>query len=165
MWRILTPLLLVATGCPRGARPDDALEPNDTAAQATPLVLEQTIEARANQGNPDVYALEASGAGTLVFRMDSLGLEDCSAFTLTAPDGATLYEDRHRFCNRVAQEALRAPGVELQLHDVRGYKIGAYVLRVPMGPPGRYLLTIVEQGRVDNALAFSWDYRVTARVE
>lgn len=165
MWRTLLPLALLMAGCPRGARRDDALEPNDDASQATPLTPGQPIEGRANQDNPDVFSLEAPEGRTIIFRAESRGLENCPAFTATGPDGALLYEDRHRFCNRGPDDAVKAPGVELQLLDVQGYQIGTYELRVPALQAGRYLLTIVEQGRVDNLAPFSWDYRLTARVE
>lgn len=161
----LIALLLLVTGCPQGNRPDDALEPNDDASQATPLTPGQPIEARANQDNPDVFSLEVPAAGTIVFRVESRGLENCPAFTASAPDGTVLYEDRHEFCKRRAVEAQKAPGVEMLLLDVQGSDIGAYELRAPASQPGRYLLTILEQGRVDNLLPFSWDYRLTARVE
>ncbi|WP_204494003.1 hypothetical protein [Archangium primigenium] len=166
MWRLHASLvLLLLAGCPRGTRLDDAFEPNDDASQATPLTPGTPIEARANQGNPDVFALEAPEARTLVFRMESLGQDNCPAFTVNGPDGGLLYEDRHRFCSRGPDEAWKAPGVELLLLDVRGYQIGTYELRVPTARAGRYLLTILEQGRVDNTVPFSWDYRLTARVE
>ncbi|MBN1208680.1 MAG: hypothetical protein JXB05_27715 [Myxococcaceae bacterium] len=165
MWRTLLPLALLVAACPRGARPDDALEPNDDASQATPLTPGQPVEGRANQDNPDVFSLEAPEGRTIVFQVDSLGLENCPAFTVAGPDGALLYEDRHHFCNRGPADAVKAPGVEFLLLNVQGHEIGGYELRVPAQQTGRYLLTILEQGRVDNLFPFSWDYRLTPRVE
>lgn len=164
-------LLLLATtvllaGCPRSARPDDALEPNDDPAQATPLPPGQPVEARANQGNPDVFAVDVPATGgTLVFLAEDRGLENCPAFTVTGPGPQALFEDVHSFCNRVAEEPRKAPGVEFHMRFGTGSDAESYELRIPASQPGRYLLTILEQGRVDNAAPFSWDYRLTARLE
>lgn len=156
---------VLLTGCPRGARPDDALEPNDSPESATPLTPGQPVEARANQGNPDVFSVEAPEGRTLVFLAESRGLENCPAFTVTGPGGQALFEDVHSHCSRVAEEPRKAEGVEFHMRFGAGTSAEAYELRIPTAQPGRYLLTILEQGRADNVAAFSWDYRLTARVE
>jgi hypothetical protein len=164
----LRPVLLATlllTGCPRGARPDDALEPNDDPARATPLALDTAVEARANQGNPDVFSVEAPAGRTLIFLAESRGLEVCPAFTVNGPGGEALFEDVHANCNRTAEEPRKAPGVEFHTRFGAGTSAEAYELRIPTAQPGRYLLTILEQGRADNLAPFSWDYRLTARVE
>ena len=59
-------------------RPDNPLEPNDTPAQATELIVGVAIEARANQGNPDVFKIDVAENQTLTFELESLGLRRMS---------------------------------------------------------------------------------------
>ncbi len=158
---ILTGLCLMGAGCPRV--PEDALEPNDAPEQATSLSLDTPLTARAVQGNADVFAidLEIVGGTTLArlqFEFENLGGDDeCATFTVTAPDGSTLYRDTNPFCSRAFYEVDQVPSATLEIRPDEGY-----TLTVPAESSGRYLLTVNERGQVDNVFDFFWDYRVTA---
>ena len=151
--------LTMTAGC-RTTRSEDALEPNDDAQAATVLVAGQAVEGRANQGNLDVFAVDAAADQTILFRLESLGLEDCAKFTVTDPDGRTLYRDSGFTCERGPEPEVQAEGVTFTRVEGFGYE-----LRIPAATAGTYLLTIDERGQADNIFAFSWDYRVTATVE
>jgi hypothetical protein len=156
----LVPLLCL--GC-TSARSDDALEPNNTREQATPLTSGTPVEGRANQNNPDVFAIDVpAGKTALIFHLESVGLEDCAAFTVEGPDGQTLYDDgSFGGCERPASPTIMVAGAALmRLSSPPGYE-----LRIPAVHAGRFLLTVDEQGQADNIFLFSWDYRLTARLE
>jgi hypothetical protein len=161
MWWIALTLFLMA-GCVGGARPDDALEPNDDLPQATVLTLGQPVEGRANQGDPDMFSIELPAGGTLVFHLEHRGLENCPSFAVTGPDGQLLHDDGRFPCANRPPPQVRAPGVELEFI---GGHAKDYALRVPVGQAGRYVLSIHEQGATDNHAPFSWDYRLTAHLE
>ena len=146
------------TGC-RTARPDDALEPNDDLASATRLVAGQAVEGRANQGNPDVFAIQAAAGQTIVLRLESKGNEDCAAFQVTAPSGTVVYEDKGATCTSLERAQ---PTASASLTVVQGF---GYELRVTAAETGLYDLTINELGQADNVFPFSWDYRLTATLE
>ena len=84
--------LIYGAGC-RSLRPDDDLEPNDDFATSTAMTPGEPVTARANEGNPDVFSIEAAQGQTIIFRLESLGLEDCAAFTVTGPGEKILYQD------------------------------------------------------------------------
>lgn len=163
MRSLLLLLPLLWAGCTH-TRPDDALEPNNTGEQATPLTPGTPVQGRANQGNPDVFALEVpAGKAAVVFRLESLGLEDCAAFTITGPGAQVLYDDgRFRNCQRPASPPVAVAGARL---SSLGGGAQGYELRAPATQAGRYFLTILEQGQADNSFLFSWDYRLTALLE
>lgn len=152
--RCFWPLLIAAavSGC--WARPDDALEPNDSAAQATPLEPGVALSARANQGNPDVFAVRAEAGRTLLITLESLGLEECPAFRLDDPHGRTLYADAYARCRRVGGPAVQQAGVTFE------HAPGVYRLRVAETTAGTYLLQVLEGGDADNLSPYSWDFRV-----
>ena len=154
---LLLPLLL--GGCPR---PEDDLEPNDTPGTATVLTVGQAVVGRVVQGNPDVFAVTAGPEEIVVFAMESLGEEeaDCAAFTVTGPDETVLYQDRNTYCGRYGTEPIVVEGAALE--EVPGF---GFELRVPAASQGRYVLTVVEKGQVDNIFTFSWQYSITATVE
>lgn len=156
---LLIGTLTTTTGC-RTTRSEDALEPNDTTQTATVLTAGQAVEGRANQGNLDLFAVEAAADQTILFRLESLGLEDCAKFTVSDPAGQTLYRDSGSTCDRGPEPDVQAEGVTFTRVEGFGYE-----LRIPAATAGTYLLTIDERGQADNIFAFSWDYRVTATVE
>ena len=150
-------LALLMSGCPGFPRPEDSLEPNDTKETATDLENGVPVNARAVQGNPDVFRFGADPGQLLIFTLDSLGEEDCAAFTVTGPDDTKLFADQHFFCgNRVFDPPFAVEGAELNT----GLG-GGYVLSVPADEAGDYFLTINELGEVDNFFDFSWLYRLT----
>lgn len=164
--RRLAPLALavLSTGCSHlFARSDDALEPNDDTAHATPLTAGQSVKGRANQGNADVFSLQAAEGNRLVFRLESLGLEDCPAFTVTGPDGQVLYRDQTYRCHNghQGQPAERVAGAEV----TRTQSPSGYEVRAPAARAGTHFLTIHEQGEADNVAPYSWDYQLTAQLE
>jgi hypothetical protein len=156
-------LAVLVTGCPRLlARSEDPFEPNDTFDRATALTAGQPVQGRANQGNLDVFSLQVAEAGKhVLFRAESLGLEDCPAFTATGPDARVLYRDDTFRCSRgrKSQSAESVEGASLAVVS------GAYELRVPAASAGAYLLAIDEQGEADNMFPLGWDYRLTATIE
>ncbi len=156
---VLIGALTITAGC-RTTRSEDALEPNDNAQAATLLVAGQAVEGRANQGNLDVFAIDAAADPTILLRLESLGLEDCAKFTVTDPGGRTLYRDSGFTCERGPEPQVQAEGVTFTRVEGFGYE-----LRIPATTAGTYLLTIDEHGQADNIFPFSWDYRVTATVE
>jgi hypothetical protein len=161
-------MAVLAAGCSRLlARSEDSFEPNDTFDRATLLTADQPVQARANQGNLDIFSFQVADAGTrLLFRLESLGLEDCPAFTVTAPDAQVLYRDETFRCsggrNSKHQPAERVEGATLTLTSSPG---PAYELRVPAARAGTHFLTIDEQGEADNMFPLGWDYRLTATIE
>ncbi len=154
----LVGLLAACCGCP--PVPDDALEPNDTPETATPLSPGQPVEARAVQDDLDIFVVEAGPDQTLVLTFEHLGDDNCAAFTVTAPDSQVLYQDNNRFCGREFSTPTAVEGASLQSTPA-----GGYILRVPAGLQGEYLLTIEELGEVDNVFDFVWRYRVSAALE
>lgn len=151
-------VVLAIAGCKK-ARPDDALEPNNNFQSATVLTAGQTLTGRANQGNVDVFAFKSEARRLIVFSLQSIGMEDCAAFTVTAPDGGILYQDSDSFCDKTRERAVRAAGVRFAKVKDFGYEI-----RVPAETAGTYFLSINERGRADNIYPFSWDYRIKADV-
>ncbi len=148
---------LLLCGCPRFPRMEDGFEPNDTREMATTLEVGVPITARAVQGNPDVFKFMADPGELLIFTLESLGEEDCVAFTVTGPDGTELFADQHFFCgDRGFEPPLTVNGVGLNM----GME-DRYVLSVPADAGGDYFLTINELGEVDNLFDFSWLYRLT----
>jgi len=153
--------LVWALGCKHFARPDDTLEPNDDLEHATIITAGQAVTARANQWNADVFVFNSEGKGTIVFSMQSLGGEDCAAFTVTGPDSEILYQDSGRFCSSKGDyPAVKAKGVELIGVEDFGYEIN-----VPANKAGAYYLQIYERSQADNIFPFSWDYRLTATIK
>ncbi len=147
--------LLLTAGCPQPR--DDGFEPNDSPETATVLQLNDPIQARTVQDNPDVYAVEAP-AGSLVFRLDTIEGQVCPAFTVTAPDGTILFRDTHRFCSRTGSTPDAIPGVQFGVDDA------GYTLRVPAQTAGRYVLTVRELGYADNIIDTFWEYTLTAGI-
>jgi len=150
-------LLLLALAACRAPRPDDAFEPNDDLEHATLLALDAPVAARANQGNPDVFAVDVLAGATLVFRAESLGLEECAGFTATGPDGTVLFRVAAG-CDASREPLVRAAGVEVEHTDE------LFVLALPAVTGGLHYLTILEGAESDNLFDFSWDYRLTASV-
>ena len=150
-------LLFLACAACRAPRLDDAYEPNDDLAHATPLVLDVPLIARANQGNPDVFVVDVPAAATLVFRAESLGLEECAGFSATGPDGTVLFRVAAG-CDASHEPLVRAAGVESEHSDE------LFVLSLPVASGGLHYLTILEGAESDNLFDFSWDYRLTASV-
>lgn len=140
-------------GCPR---PDDALEPNDTAETATRLTMGEPIEARVIQDNPDVFVVAAGPGQTLIFDLVSLGEEDCNSFKVVGPGGLTKYEDENHFCGRVGELPIVQPGGKLELLGE-----GAYRLTIHADAEGDYFLYVWERGHADNIFTYSWHYRLT----
>jgi glycine cleavage system aminomethyltransferase T len=158
---ILALSLFGTLGCNCFARPDDTLEPNDDLAHAIVLSAGQVVTARANQWNADVFVFSSEEGRTIVFSMQSLGGEDCAAFTVTGPEGEVLYQDSGSFCSSKGEyPAVKAEGVEFKAVEDSGYEI-----IVPTSTAGNYYLRIYEQGQADNIFPFSWDYRLMATIE
>jgi len=165
--RRLGPLALAVLwmGCPRVlARSDDSFEPNDDLAHASSLTAGQTVKGRANQGNADVFSLQGVPAGSrILFRLESLGLENCPAFTVTGPGDQVLYRDDTYRCskgrNSKPQPAQSVEGAALTVVQT------GYELRVPAATAGTHFLTIDEQGEADNMFPLGWDYQLTAQLE
>ncbi|UCF34324.1 MAG: hypothetical protein JSV78_03280 [Phycisphaerales bacterium] len=155
----LVVFMLLAGGC-RTTRPDDALEPNNDFQTATRLTSGQPVDGRANEGNPDVFAIDATAGQNISYRLEDRGLEDCAAFTVTGPGNVILYRDGHFFCGRGPAPETIADGVTFNEVPDFGYE-----LRVPAATAGTYFLTIEELGQADNLFKYSWDYRLTAVVE
>jgi len=158
---ILALSLVGILGCRHFARPDDTLEPNDDFEHATILTAGQAVTARANQWNADVFVFNSKGKEKIVFTIQSIGGEDCGAFTVTEPNGEILYQDSGRFCSSKGDyPAVKAEGVEFRVVEDFGYEINvqAYIA-------GAYHIQIYERSQVDNIFAFSWDYRLTATTE
>jgi len=151
-------VILPLCGCPGFPRPEDGLEPNDTKETATMLEVGVPVEARAVQGDPDVFRVSAGPARLLILTLESLGEEDCAAFTVTGPDGTELFADQHHFCGDRGYE----PPVAVAGADLNTETEGRHVLSVPAEVGGDYFLTINELGEVDNFFDFSWLYRLTA---
>jgi hypothetical protein len=142
-------------------RPDDGLEPNDDFEHATRLTPGMPIEGRANQDDPDVFAVEAGPDEVLLFVLEDRGYENCPTFLLHDPAGHELLgQDLASNCGVSLAETRLEPGVELRELDDGGYEIQA-----PAVAAGDYFLTITEDGEADNIAPFSWDYRVTVTVE
>ncbi|UCH50729.1 MAG: hypothetical protein JSV54_06850, partial [Chloroflexota bacterium] len=98
---------------------------------------------------------------TIVFSMQSLGGEDCAAFTVSGPNGEILYRDSGSFCSSKGDyPAVKAEGVEFRMVEEFGYEIS-----VPANVAGAYYLQIYERSQADNIFPFSWDYRLTATIE
>ncbi len=146
-------------GCPR---PDDALEPNNTIASATPLSAGVPVTARVLQSTNDVFSIEASAGQIVLFRMESVGPEVCPLFTATGPDGTVLYKEPETNCRGFGtiEPEIQVAGSSLTIvQDV------AFELRVSADTSGLYFITITEGGYADNIFTFSWDYRLTATLE
>ena len=157
-------MLALIAGCP--LRPaDDALEPNDTAEQATPISLGQTVSARAVQNNPDLFsvivppATPSTPTGSLEFVIEPRGGVDCPSFVVTGPDGTLLYQDTNYYCGRQYSPPVTVDGASLTIQPGIAYRV-----RVPVTTPGAYLLTINERGEVDNVFDYYWDYQLTANL-
>ena len=158
-WIRLTRLssLLVCFGSCDGVRPDDGLEPNDTAAQATRLQIGSAIEARANQGNPDVFVFDVAASQAIVIELQSRGLENCPGFTLVGPGEEVLFADRTARCRRVGPPATQKASVDFEI-----FADGSYRFRSVAEMAGPHYLTVLEGGDADNVFSYSWDYRITA---
>ena len=145
---------------PAGCRHDDSLEPNDTYETATPLTIGAEVLATAMQGNPDVFSAEAPMGRTLVFRLRSLGHEDCPEFTLLGPKETVVYEDHEGFCTDPWKAKTKAEGV-----SASGGRRTGYEFRIAVKETGKYFLRIRERKQADNPFAYSWDYGLTASIE
>ncbi len=155
---VLAGCLLLAA-CP-GPRDDDALEPNDTFAEATRLTLGVPVEGRANQDNPDVFVVAAGPAATLRFTLDDRGLENCPVFRVHDPAKTELVgQDPASDCGVSPADTRFAHGASIEERSD-----GGYVITVPAEAEGDYFLTIIEDSEADNTAPFSWDYRLTATV-
>jgi len=161
----LLALAMLWMGCPRLlARSDDSFEPNDDLAHASPLTAGQAVTGRANQGNADVFSLQEVPAGKrILFRLESLGLENCPAFTVTGPGDQVLYRDDSYRCSR-GRDSRPQPAQSVEGAALAVVQTG-YELRVPAATAGTYFLTINEQGEADNMFPLGWDYRLTAELE
>lgn len=142
-------------------RTNDAYEPNDTCATATPLTPGVELQATVGQSNPDVFALEAPAGKTAVFRVAGRGHEECPEFAVMGPKEQVLYRDNRGFCG---DPPLMAEVQEKSV-TVSGKKGSGYELRVTAAEAGKYFLTIQERKRPDNTFPFSWDYAITAQLE
>ncbi len=147
-------------GCPQPLD-NDALERNDTPATASVLQPGVGVEARAVQGGAaDVYSITAGPDQRVIFQIERRFGEDCAAFAVTDPEGDTLYSDTFTFCGRGGAAPTAASGVVMTvLEDAAGY-----TLEVPARTQGAYLLTLREQGHVDNLLSYVYEYRLIADV-
>ncbi len=150
--------LILLSSCNR--RPDDALEPNDTPAQATAITVGVSIEARANQSNPDVFKIDVAENQTLTFELESLGLEECPKFILTGPNGVLYADALPTSCHRMVSPDIHEEDVDFEVIERFGYR-----LRTKAKVAGIYYLTIIEGSQADNIFPFSWDYRLKAIVE
>ncbi len=149
-------LALLASGC---LRPDDLLEPNNNVALATALQVGQIVEARANQGDPDVYKIAARRGQSLHFKLQSRGLEECPGFRLEDPRNQVLFKTQAR-CRRVGHQAPeKAAGVTWQTGADFGYR-----LSTTAEIDGFYYLIILEGSDADNLFPYSWDYRLVVDV-
>lgn len=156
--------LLAATlagGCSCGEpRADDALEPNDEFAEATPLTPGVAIEGRANQDDPDVFVIEAGPDQVITFSLVHRGLENCPTFQVHGPGAVELVgQDPADDCGVSADATRLVPGAA-----VRALADGGHEIEAPAAAAGAYYLTIVEDGEADNIAPFSWDYRLTATI-
>ncbi len=147
--------MILLSSCNR--RPDDSLEPNDTLAQATELIMGVPIEARANQSNPDVFKIEVTENRTLTFELESLGLEVCPKFILTGPKGVLYADALPTSCSRIGLPDIHEEDVDFEIIERFGY-----LLRTKAKVAGTYYLTIIEGSHADNIFPYSWDYRLTA---
>lgn len=152
-------LTLSLGGCPR---PDDALEPNNTIASATPLTAGVPVTARVLQSTNDVFSIEASAGQVVLFRMESLGPEVCPLFTATGPDGTVLYQEPATLCRGFGTVEPETQVAGSSLTIVPNL---AFELRVPVDTSGLYFITITEGSQADNIFRFSWDYRLTATLD
>lgn len=141
-------------------RPDDRLEPNDSRGEAVTLQPGVAVEARANQGDPDVFKVAAGRGRTLNFELQSLGLEDCPAFRLEGPGGRVLYADGRARCRRMGKPAVQQPQVTFEIVAGFGYR-----LRALTPAAGDYYFTVIEGSDADNIFSYSWDYRLTVSIE
>ena len=158
------PFMLVLVACTVPQRRDDVYEPNDSIAQATLIDPGQALELRANEGNPDVFAVDVPTCERFDLVLVSRGLEDCATLRLEGPEGEVLYQDAVVDCVRSAP-LHRGPGVTFETSRERT-QAGrtTYVLSVLQPPPGRYHLTVRERGR-PGAARYSWDYSLRVRIE
>ncbi|MEM7201936.1 MAG: hypothetical protein AAF628_16840 [Planctomycetota bacterium] len=147
--------LLALAGCT--TRPDDAYEPNDDPAQATVLELGAAIQARANQGNPDYFAVVAEAGTRLRLELRDLGLEDCPAFTLIDPAGAVLFKDGRARCRRIGAPEVHDPRVSFEIEAGVAYRFA-----LPVETSGVHVLRIDEGSNADNIAPYSWDYEILA---
>lgn len=150
---LLLALTLAAAAC-RNTRPDDAFEPNDTLAEATPLTVGEAVVARANQGDPDVFVVQVPADRRLHVRVESLGLEECAGFRLQGPGGELLYH-LPEGCDFGRTPKVQAGGVT-GTHTKE-------LLELELTPTvaGAYAFTVLEGAQADNLFDFSWDYRLT----
>jgi hypothetical protein len=146
-------------GCRPSARPDDVLEPNDDFEHATKLAADQAVTARANQNNDDYFAIDVAAGQKIIFRLQSLGLEDRPVFTVFSPVKEVLYKDRDDFSGPRQTES-HTEGVTSE--DIKDF---GYELRIPAKISGTYYLLIRERPQADNIFPFSWDYRLIATIE
>ncbi len=161
MLTILALSLVGTLGCRHFTRPDDALEPNDDPKHATILTAGQAVIARANQWNADVFVFSSEGKETIIFSIESLGGEDCAAFTITGPNDEILYQDSGNLCSSKGDyPAVKAEGVQF-----RGVEDFGYEINVPANIAGAYYLQIQERSQADNIFPFSWDYRLTVSIK
>jgi len=156
-WAILL-TILSCTGCVE-QRPDDALEPNDTLEDATEITIGIPIEARANQGNSDVFKIEVDADEILSIDLVSLGKENCPGFTLIDPSAQVLFKDASARCRRIGQPEIHDAAVEFQINGED------YFFQTETTVSGYYYFTITEGRDADNILSYSWDYRLTVTVE
>lgn len=147
------------TGCV-GPRPDDALEPNDDLASATPLVLGEYVDGRANQDNPDVFSVEVPAGETLYFALKDRGLEDCAGFVVQTSETDILYEDTYQSCSHTSLDVPVTNGAART--DIEGF---GYEIEIASTVAGTYFLTVLEHGEADNVAPFSWDYSIRASLD
>ena len=159
-------LLMVSTaGCRGCARPEDGLEPNNTAATATPLTHGVSVTGRAVQGNVDMFAFAVPRPGVILFHMESRRPgrdEACASFTVTGPGGRVHFTESHHLCPlREAGTTTHTSGVTLTVTQNDRHRNVGYELRVPVSVSGTTYLKVLEHGQADNIFTFSWDYQIT----
>lgn len=154
--RRLAPAACLLVACVE-PRPDDALEPNDDRDAATLLAPGVPVRGRANEGDPDVFAVQGGPDATIEFSIVDRGLDRCPKFQVHDPVGVELVgQARTGACEAAADETRVAPGATLR--DLGG----DVSITVPAARAGAYFLTIVEDGGEDSVAPLSWDYEVTA---
>jgi len=156
-WAILL-TFLSCTGCVDQLS-DDALEPNDTIEDATEITAGIPIDARANQGNSDVFKFEVDAEEILSIDVVSRGKDNCPGFSLIDSNELVLFKDARARCLRIGQPDIHDPTVEFQINDED------YFFQTKTTTSGYYYFTITEGRDADNIFPYSWDYRLTVTLE
>ena len=140
--------------------PNDALEPNNSLAEATILEFDTPLKARSVQGDPDVFLVSLEASSTVIFKVATVADDNKGrlSFTVTDADGF-LFEGRPENC-RVARSSENA-GVTLSPEAVAN----ACYLRLSVSKAGTYYLTLIDRGEADNIFPTHWDYQVEAELE